>query len=188
MNMNKKITLSKRETVLLLIFVAILLGFGYFKLIHQPVVDGIKEAQERQATAETQLLIETGKLQQMKKMEQELEELLAAEGEDAFDLPRYDNMQHVMIQLNTILAATQEYSLTFGELRFDEHGLVSRPIQMEFYAGNYEVAREIIDQLYNCPFRCRISDINISSESSDSIYYDRAKVTLTLTFFEQLEQ
>jgi Tfp pilus assembly protein PilO len=185
--MNKKITLSKRETVLLLILVVLLLGFGYFKLIHQPVANGIKEAQERQSTAETQLLIEAGKLSQMKKMEQELDELITAEGEDAFELPRYDNMRHVMIQLNTILSASQEYSLTFGELRFGEHGLVSRPIQMEFTADNYEVARMIIEQLHNCPFRCRVSDINISAEGKESISYDCVNVSLTVTFFEQAE-
>lgn len=185
--MNKKATLSKRETVLLLILVAILLGFGYFKLIHQPVTEGIKAAQEQQATAETQLLIEAGKLQQMKKMEQELEALFAAEGEDAFELPQYDNMQHVMIQLNTILTASQEYSLTFGELHFDAHGLVARPIQMEFSADNYDAARAIIEQLYGCPFRCRISDINISA-GKGSISYNTVTVSLTATFYEQVEQ
>lgn len=181
--MKKKFTLSRREKILLLILAVILLGFGYFRLIHQPVRDGILEATGRQNAAETQLLIEAGKLGQMNRMEQELAELTADKGADAFDLPAYDNMQHIMVQLNAILSASREYRLTFGELQFNDQGLVSRPIQMEFTAESYEVARTIMDQLYGSSFRCRLGNISISSPNKN-IGDSAVKVSMTVTFYE----
>ena len=181
----KKRNLTKREKVLLIILAALLLGFCYFKLIHEPVRDAILDAAERQSVAETETMLELGRYQQMRKLEAELEALAAEGGEDQYELPAYDNLQSVMIQLNAILSVSREYSLTFGDLHVSESGLVSRPIRMTLTAGSYETARSIINNLSQCPYRCRISDISVSAY--DSVAYEPVELSLTVTFYERTQ-
>jgi len=95
-----------------------------------------------------------------------------------------------MVQLDGILSTVKDYQLTFSDVSFGDI-LVSRPVYMTFAAENYNAAKETLNRLYSCPYRCTLSDITIVSvgEAADQadINTQRVSVTLTVTFYEQYE-
>lgn len=175
---------TRREMIMLLILALLLLGLGYFKLVHEPVQEGIHAAENRKAEAETAFMVEAARLEQMRAMEAEIEALKAAGEESNAILPDYDNVENVMVQLNAILAAADQYSLTFEEIAVSEEGLVSRPIRLRFTAGRYDTARRIIDGLYHSYYRCGVSEITVISENDLS--NEPVEVAMTITFFERM--
>ena len=117
-------------------------------------------------------------------MQQKLAKIKASGAIPDAEIPDYDNIEKVMLQLNGILAHAQEYSLSFGEITDAADGILSRPVELSFTAGSYTSAREIINQLYQCPYRCAVSDISEQAEtnlSSDGT----VQVDLTITFYER---
>lgn len=180
--MNREFT--PREKVLLLVLVLLLIGLGYFKIIHEPVQEAMLTAAERRNEAETATTVEVARLQQMRAMEEELAQLKAEGNEANAELPDYDNVQSVMSQLNAILATAREYELTFDEVQIGEEGLVARPIRLSFIARNYRTARIIINKLYHCRFRCGLSDITVLCEETD-VSTEPVEVHLTVTFYER---
>lgn len=182
----KKRPLTKREKVLLVILALIVVGFGYFKLVHEPVQRDMQDAADRIATADTDLVVETARYLKMRDMEKELEELTAAGQMDKYDLPDYDNLRDVMFRLNALLLPADKYTLTFGELDCNEDGLVSRPIHMTLTARNYATARSIINSIHQCRFPCRIDSISISAGKRD-ISDNPVEVSLTVTFYERVQ-
>lgn len=175
---------TRREKALLLVLTFMLIGLGYLKLIHEPVQTALLEAQNRQANAEDVLVVEQARLEQMRAMEKELEALKAGGTIEDAELPYYDNIENVMVQLNAILTPAQQYSLTFAEPQQDEDGLVSRPIQMNFTAGSYQTARTIMNDLYHCWYRCSISNISVTGQ--EDVSQGDVSVSLTATFYEQI--
>lgn len=174
---------SQREKVLLLVLTALVLAVGYMKLFYEPLQIERTEQEQRLAAAQDSLLIEQTRLARMRAMEAELEEWEASGANQDAELPLYDNVENVMIQLDAILSAAREYSLTFDQAQFGED-LVSRPVQMTFTAGGYAAARSILNDLYHCWYRCALSDISISAEE-DIARESEVAVTLTVVFYEK---
>lgn len=171
---------TQREKVLLLILTAILLAVGYMKLFREPLQSELFAAQERQAAASDALLVESVKLKRLETMQAELAQMNAAEQTGV--LPVYDNVKNVMVQLNAILSATEEYSLQFDEVVFGEE-LISRPISMSFTASGYSAARAVLNRLYHGEYRCALSNLTVSS-AQDVTRDKPVTVNLTLTFYE----
>ena len=71
-----------------------------------------------------------------------------------------------MVQLNAILARAKEYNLTFEEVVPGSDGILSRPIRMDFTAGDYQTVRAIVDDLYHCWYRCSIEDLTVTAEKN----------------------
>lgn len=175
---------TTREKVLLLVLAVVLLAVGYFRFFFTPVQNEISTQQQRQEELENSVLLEQTKLLQLEKMQEKIDKIKASGTVPDAEVPDYDNIEKVMLQLNGILAQAQEYSLSFGEISEDENGTISRPVELSFAAGSYASAREIINQLYQCPYRCAVSDISEQAEndlSSDSTVH----VDLTVTFYEK---
>lgn len=175
---------TRREKCLLLLLTVLLLGLGYVKLFLEPLQRNLAVMEDRQAAAADQLLLEQTKLAQLQTMETGLEEMRNA-GAAAAEIPAYDNVENVMVQLHAILAAAQEYSLTFSDVQIGEAGLVSRPIQLTFTAGSYAAARQIIDNLSNSRYRCTVESLSAAAEQ-DLRRDNPVTVNLTMTFFEKI--
>ena len=99
--MNRSFT--TREKILLLLLTIMILGVGYFKLFYQPMQEQITASQQRQIAAEDQFSVEAVRLQRMKNMQNEIEQFKQSGATVYSEIPPYDNIQNVMIQLNTIL-------------------------------------------------------------------------------------
>ncbi|MEG1593845.1 MAG: hypothetical protein RR350_05490 [Oscillibacter sp.] len=181
--MNRAFT--QREKALLLCLTVILLVVGYFKLFAEPIQAGILNAREQSEIAAADLMVEQVRLTQQQTMQTELDALTAQGVEQTASLPVYDNVENVMLQLDTILSATKEYSLQFDPLVFGED-LISRPIHLTFVAQNYAAARAVLNDLYHCWYRCSLDALTLSSEKNiarDAL----VSVDVTLTFYEAYE-
>ncbi|MCI2059000.1 MAG: hypothetical protein LKJ80_07335 [Oscillibacter sp.] len=177
--------LTQREKVLMLFLIVVLMIAGYLKFFSEPVSQQLAQAQNRLADAQDAVLVEQTKLTNQRKMEKKLEQLKAAGAAKTAEIPEYNNMDNVMVQLDSIMSTATDYQLTFQELQFDS-SLVSRPVAMNFTAPNYAAAKRILTDLYNCWYRCSLSNIAISAETS--VAAQPVSVTLTATFYEKYNE
>lgn len=94
------------------------------------------------------------------RMEKELEEIFAA-NPDPLSIPDYDNLKPVMFELNSILAETDNYTLTFGTVDTSE-SIIRRGISMSFTCGSYDSAKGVLEKLHDSSYRCMLDNLNVS--------------------------
>ena len=172
---------TPREKGMLLVLALLLLTLGYMKLFYAPVQQAVTENQQRQTELQDQAL-------KMQTMEKELEELKTGGAVPDAQVPDYNNAKRVMVELNAILARAREYSLSFDDVSLDEDsGLVRRPVELTFQTADYAAAREIINDLYHCRYRCSIQDVTISADEdgTDITAAPGAVTQLTAVFLER---
>ena len=117
---------TRREKVLLLFLAVVLLFSGYMKLFLEPLNGQLASARDQLASAQDSLTMEQTKLLQLRKMEKALEGGPSGAA-PAAEIPDYDNIDNVMIQLDAILTAASDYQMTFADVQFGDE-LASRPI------------------------------------------------------------
>ena len=110
--MTRKLTL--REKILFLILALLLVSYGYYLLVHQPVSAAIADAQIRQADAETQIMVEQIKAQRLQEMEDALAQLALEPQGTVSEIATYDNVQNVVRTLNSALSPADSYNLVFS--------------------------------------------------------------------------
>lgn len=173
---------TTREKVLLVVLAVLLLGIGYFKLILEPINERIETAQAQMAAEQDEMLTSTVQAAEKKRMQGELDELFAS-GE-AMPLPDYDNSGALLIELHTILDASDEYTLNFDTLsELDGGYIVRRPVNLTFRTKTYDEARTIIDALHDSANVNVITDISMQFDTRDGS--ESVQVTATIQFFER---
>ena len=166
---------TTREKVMLLVLTVLLIVIAYFKLILEPINNSIDEYQSETAAEQDEIL------QNMNQMQKELEKIYAAG--DPTPIPNYDNSGKLLVELNSILSASVDYSLDFGQVSALNDGyIMCRPINMTFTTNTYAETRAIIDALHNSDFTNQISDISVQFENSGSS--GNVQVNLYITYFE----
>ena len=117
----------------------------------------------------------------MNQMQKELEEIYAAG--DPTPIPNYDNSGKLLVELNSILSASVDYSLDFGQVSALNDGyIMCRPINMTFTTNTYAETRAIIDALHNSD-----SNLEIGKAYTLSGYIrssGNVQVNLYITYFE----
>ena len=171
--------LTTREWLLLALLGVILLVSGYMLLFYIPQTTErdrcIGEAETCRMETEAARL----RLEEKHRMERELEELFAAET-PPLSIADYDNLQPVMFELNSILASTEDYSLSFSTVDASQ-AIVRRSISMAFTTGTYESARAVLQLLHDSAFRCMLDSVNISIGQRNE---GSVSVSGTIVFFE----
>ena len=158
---------TTREKVMLLVLTVLLIVIAYFKLILEPINNSIDEYQSETAAEQDEILQNTELLTRMNQMQKELEEIYAAG--DPTPIPNYDNSGKLLVELNSILSASVDYSLDFGQVSALNDGyIMCRPINMTFTTNTHAETRAIIDALHNSDFTNQISDISVQFENSGS--------------------
>lgn len=189
MRLSKQLT--RREKILLIPLALLVIFAAYFFLVHRPVTEELDRISTRTEDVNLNLTVLTAKKQRMDQMQAELDKLLAQP--NTAEIPAYDNLEQVMAYLNYVLAFTDKYSLSFaGVQQSDGASIVRRPLALSFECQNYELARLVVDQLQNCPYRCQISNLSLSTvtlqgadrEQELSLTETAVSVSLTVTFFE----
>lgn len=177
-------TFTNREKTLLMILVVMLLGVAYHLAIQTPVSERIQNAQAAESAASDEMTLETIKATKMKKMQTVID---AADDSTKAEIPIYDNLEKVMLQLDAILGTTTDYSLNFDEIT-KSNNLIYRPIKMTFTCQSYNAAKTVLTNLNNCKYRCMLDDISVGTTSKDStnISNSEVEVNLTITFIEKL--
>lgn len=171
--------LTVRELVLLGVLALILLISCYVMLFYLPVTAELDRLENETELCRTQLDAAQQRAEEKQRMERELEELFA-QPEPPLGMPAYDNLQQVMFELNAILAATEEYALSFGTV--DAGGsIVHRRISLSFNSGSYEQAKAVLQQLHDSMYRCMLEDLRLSMGSEQE---DGVTVSGSIIFFE----
>lgn len=144
-----------------MILAVLVIAVGYWKLILTPINDSIADLNAQTASEQDAILTNSARLSRMRQMQQELETLLA--DPDAKPLPDYDNSERLLVELNTILSGTVDYTLSFGDTYLLEDGgsIICRPISLEYTCGSYTAARTVMDALHGSDYVNLISDVTL---------------------------
>ena len=171
--------LTTREWLLLALLGVLLLVSGYMLLFYMPQTAQrdrcLQEAADRRVEIEAAQL----RLEEKRRMEQELEALFSS-GTPPLSIADYDNLQPVMFELNAILAATEDYSLSFSTVDASQP-IVRRSISMSFTTGSYASAKAVLQQLHDSAFRCMLDSVTITLGQGER---DAVSVSGSIVFFE----
>lgn len=172
--------LSLRERVLLLLLAVIALVSGYILLFYMPTTQRMEALNTQLAqTQELSAQLDT-KLASQQQMQNQLNQL-ADQGSQIPYMPAYDNLQAVMVELHTILAGCQEYSLSFQSEAGENH-VFYRHVSIPFTCSSYEQAKEILQKLHDSALRGLLEDVQLSQRENGAV-----NVAATITFFEYQE-
>ena len=193
--MKLKREFSRREKILLIVLVVLILAALYFYAVDYPARQVNATAKTETENLQTEIAILSAKKDKQDKMSAELDALLADPTTVA--IPDYDNLQEVISFLNTVLYNTEDYSLSFPGIDFpkeeDSVSIARRYLSMTFVSPSYKSARTMIDRLQASPYCCQIGSVQIRPVLYDldhRLVEDAAltdgsvEVTLSMTFFE----
>ena len=170
--------LTSREWILLGLLAVVALVSGYVTLFRMPMAARRDSALEETELVRLQLEAAQLRAEDMRRMERELEEIFAEDSEPV-GLAPFDNIQPVMMELNSILSGAADYSLTFGTVDAEE-SIVRRSIALTFTSGSYAGAKGILQQLHDSAYRCMLDSLTISINREDG----SVDVSGTIVFFE----
>ena len=187
-------TFSKREKVLLVILALIAIGILYYQVIYRNVQDQLDSLNSQISEAQDETVTATAKLSKMKTMQAAIDSYKAA-GLKATEMPSYDNITPLMAELNTTLASSSDYTLSFDDVDTSST-TVERGVDLTFGASSYASARSILDSLLQGSYPCSLDEFTITDNSatqSTSKGYtvvtgtasSNVSVTAHFTFYEQ---
>lgn len=185
-------SLRKSEIVLILILTALVLGLVYYQFVYKYFND----AKERYNTDDLMLQIEQEQLLQ-KNIQDMKAEIEQNKGNETGEVATYDNLKNEINALNDIFADADSFSFGFDQATANGTA-VRRVINANFTAADYKTAKQIIQNLHDCEYRCLITDVSITSagpqnenepqsyDRQPNLNSDKINVSLTVTFFETL--
>lgn len=177
--MTRRFTL--REKILLGVFLVILLVGLYFFLVHYPVQNRLEEIEQEREEVQMRTDVAEVRKRLYDEMQAELDEIFSLPEDELTYMPKYDNLQELMIRFNTIFAGA-EPRLNFGAISRND-GIVARPISFSFEAENYQSAKQILTDLTGTGYRCLMSNLTLSPREGD-IQSSALIVSGTITFYE----
>jgi len=173
-----KRTISVRELILLGILV---IAAVYYFAVHKPLTAQLNEIQTQQTQVDARLTAASEKVSQMKTMQKALDTVTSSGTAKA--LPPYNNLNAVLLELNTILEPTGNYNIRFEDEVFLSDGYtVSRSFTLNFQASSYAAAKSVLQQLKNSSYCYLLEDMNVNNRGGTS--GQACTVTVNLTCFE----
>ncbi len=186
-------TLSRREKALLLVFAVFLLAIIWYHFVFVASTNQKTELDSQIATVQTQQQIARKKIANMKSMQKTIDQC-KAEGVKPKIIPEYDNIRLLTAELNSVLAATESYTISFPELNKGESYL-ERSVDIVYGCSSYEAAEEIVNTLANGSYPCSIGAVSIvdtsartdgSSSTRGLVAGSNVSVSLSVTYYEKL--
>ncbi len=174
--------LSTREIILIGLLVVVGLVAIYYLLFYTPMTSALESLKSQKESAELDLQTAQVRLAEKQRMEAALEEIFEKDP-DPVGLAPYDNLQNVMVELNTVLKDTEDYVLSFGTVD-NTSTLVSRQITLQFTSRSEAAAKSILQRLHDSRYRCLLDDLSVSVGDSAEA---PVTVNASLLFFEYQE-
>jgi len=174
--------LTAREGLLLGLLGVLLVVSGYMMLFYIPMTTERDRCLSETETCKIEIEAAQVRLEEKRRMERELEELFSGEV-PPLSIADYDNLKPIMFELNTILAATQDYTLSFSTVDASQ-SIVRRSIALSFTAGSYADAKKVLQQFHDSAFRCMLDSLSLNLEQDD----DEVSVSGTIVYFEYQKQ
>lgn len=171
--------LTTREWLLLALLGMILVVSAYMMLFYMPQTAERDRCLQEAETCRTEIEAARLQVEEKQRMERELEALFSS-GTPPMSIADYDNLQPVMFELNSILASTEDYSLSFSTVDASQT-IVRRSISLAFTTGTYESAKAVLQQLHDSAFRCMLDNVTISINRGER---NTVSVSGNIVFFE----
>lgn len=169
---------TRTEKILLVALAVVLLGLLYYKFVFLTTNEMISSLKAEAETKQTELDIANAKLQQLQKMQQELDNVEVTG--DLGMMGSYNNSKRETAFLNQCLAGVEDYSVTFSDVTRNGNQ-IRRSFSLQFSTNSYKDAEDVVDELSRGDYRCLVDDINYSMMDNGEIY-----INLTATFFETM--
>lgn len=181
---------SKLVTFLLLIIVLIFVA--WFSFFYTPMMANIYLTSQEIKTKENDVNFLTAKLQKQNQMLVDIETLKRINPA----VPAYDNYKQIATILGVILYQSNDYTLNFSTPQATQNTVAPtvntyrRNVSINYQASSYKVAKQILEEIKDIPFRLQIASVDMSAMSSsgenvtNSLQYTPVNVSITLTFFE----
>ena len=182
---------TRREKVLMGILAVLVLIALYLFLVDRPVKAQLESIQTQSDDLELQIIVLQATNERIQQMQAELDAVMSQPNTAA--IPKYDNLEQVMAFLDTVLASSDEYNLSFEGISADEDStILRRTMSLSFRCGSYELARAMVVKLQDCPYRCLMGNLNMTAilpegvpaESAPPLDQAALSVSLTMTFYE----
>ncbi len=181
---------SRREKLLMLFLVLILLAGLYFYLVHYPITSRLEEIDEETDEVLFQTDIANTRLGLYNDMKSELDEIFAMPEDQITVMPEYDNIQTLMNMFNVIFAGTQQ-NLSFDEVKINDNNVAERTVRFSFNADSYDHARQILSALTGTGYRCLMNSLSFSPVASQgqeksNVENSGLRVSGDITFYEKV--
>lgn len=174
-------TFSKREKVLLLIVALLAVVALYYFLIVKMLGEAQVAQAEQLENLEIQISVQKTLATNYAKMEHALAER-AASGELSI-VAIYDNVGNEINELNSVLAQTSAYSISWEQPVLDGQ-TVRRKVKISFTSPSYDSAISVISALQNGRYRCQVGDISLTGKMKADGSIESVAVSLSTVFYE----
>jgi len=168
---------TRTEKILIVVLVLILLALVYYQFVDKTVRQSITNAQSEAGMLETELAAAQARLAAAQKVKNSMDELEAT-GNMSW-MGSYNNSKAEVAFLNSILADTLQYSVTFNNVTRTGNQ-IRRSFTLEYRTGSYAAAHEIMARLCQSHDRCLVSDASCALEK------DSVVVRQAATFYETM--
>ena len=170
--------LTPREWMLLGVLAVLVVVVGYITLFYVPTTNARDTALAETESIKEQTMAAQIRLAEKHRMVRELDELFDR-NPNPLALADYDNLQPVMVELNSILAATQNYSLSFATVNASQ-SIIRREISISFTCESYATAKVVLQRLHDSMYRCMLNNVTISGGRDGG----SVSVSGSIVFFE----
>lgn len=164
------------ESVLLGILLLLIASIMYYQFVYKRAIEREMELEEQRETLLAQLETLDATLNDLKRMDRELQAL----DENTSLVASYNNAKEELARLNRALQMATTYTVSFANVT-RQGDLIRRNFSLSFTADSFETVKYIISELNKCDLRCLIGDIQYSSNRAGG-----ANVSMTATFFETM--
>ena len=172
---------TKREKVLIFALIIAILALCYYRFVHIPISEAIAEAEAEQYRLQDEEVILKAQAAEAQKMKEEFD---ALDIDNISMMPSYNASKQELELLDTILADTKDYSVTFKKVTRSSDQ-IRRNFSLSFSAGSEEEAKQIIDNLLNNGFRVLVDDLVLKT-STNRYGVTSCSCSLSATFFETM--
>lgn len=174
---------SFKEMILIIVAAILALGIFYYQII-------VKNYNEAKVTYDVSTLqdeqtILLAKAQKLKSMQEYLE---THSDETYGEIAVYNNQANEISALNEIFENNIEnVSITWTDPSVVD-SIVRRNATISFKTTNYDLAKELIEDVTQLKYRCIITSMQVSTSNSENLSESSSiTITLNVTFFETIE-
>ncbi len=180
-----KRSFTRREKVMIIVLLVVLIGGLYFMAVHYPIVNRMGQIERDAENIDVQIEAAEVKSNEYIAMKQELDEILSQPKEDITVMPPYNNIETLMLKLDTIFDGTNP-DFDFGQVSITDD-IATRTINFTCTAKNYKQARRLLRDLTGTGYRCLLDSFTLAPVDGN-LYGGELKVSGVITFYEYVQQ
>lgn len=176
----KNVVLSRRTKVLLVIFAILLVAIVYYELVVRMYTNAM--TQYDTSELDTEITTEQSRIIQEKKMQDYLD---SHQDVSYGSLMPYNNLSAEVLAMGNILnGQATNINITWSDPTLSDD-TVRRVASISFNTSSYQTARNLVNSISSFPYRCIISDLQISA-GDGTISGNSVSVSMNVTCFETM--